>query len=144
MVGNCQRRANCCLWRVLVRSSIETLTTSQKCAAQMCSISENHLCFCLTERTLKSVNSIVFIKKTTGKNYQASPWVYLNIAKVLEVPHKMAKALRKDRKGALNLYTVLEFPASAHITHKWWQHLYIKKHYYEGKKIHLKLLQLVV
>lgn len=46
----------------------------------------------------------------------------------------MAKALRKDRKGALNLYTVLEFPASAHITHKWWQHLYIKKHYYEEKK----------
>jgi len=42
-----------------------------------------------------------FHLKTNQKNYQASPQVYLNTAKVLEVSHKMAKALRKDMKGAI-------------------------------------------
>lgn len=53
-----------------------------------------------------SVHHIFHLKK--HYNYQASPQVYLNIAEVLKVSRKMAKALHKDIRGAtISLHGIL-------------------------------------
>lgn len=81
--------------------------------------------------------------KIFQKNHQARPQVYLNIAKVLDVSHKVAKALRKDMKGAIKPLHSTGIPSICSHHSQIVTFIY-KRNTIMKKKIHLRLLQLVV
>lgn len=117
------------------------------------STSENHVFVFNSERetesqptplfSFKIISEKLFHLKMFQKNHQARPQVYLNIAKVLDVSHKTAKALRKDMKGAIKPLHSTGIPSICSHRSQIVTFIY-KRNTIMKKKIHLRLLQLFV